>query len=271
MMTPLRLRVLGVVSFIFLCTPFTGAQEGRSTSALSSTLGLPRTVTDFYIPGGQAEPIPRKDRESSLVIRVLEIKPAAEGFRYDLEVYGLDPGRYRLSDYFWYTDKAPLPKLDTELVIKTAHDLGRVPKPEKLENAPPKKLGGYRNVLTGVVVAWAIIFLGILFYRRKTPVEEEAAPPPPTLHEKLSALVLAAAQGELDDAERSKLERLLLGHWKQKLPAIAALPPAEALAQLRAHPDASPLLLELERWLHAPNATIDQQQIMPLIEPFRDV
>ena len=63
----------------------------------SSPLGLPATITDLYIPGSLVEVIPRKDNESSLVIRIIETKPAAEGHRYDLEVYGLDPGPHQLT------------------------------------------------------------------------------------------------------------------------------------------------------------------------------
>ncbi|BDS05939.1 hypothetical protein NT6N_09790 [Oceaniferula spumae] len=242
-----------------------------SVPTFTSSLGLPKTLNDFYIPGEKAEPIPRKDRESSLVIRVLEIKPAAEGFRYDLEIYGLDAGTYTLSDYFHYVGShAPLPELDQQITITTTHDLQGIPKPEELDNTPPEKLGGYRLVLTLVGILWVIILLLILFWRKKKDAAVVELAPPPTLHEKLHALVSSAAQGELDDADRSQLERLILGHWKQRLPEIENLSASEALVALRRHPEASPLLLKLEHWLHAPNSSVDQKTITPLLEPFRD-
>jgi len=258
--------------FVYMVVAFTLFDESRGdVPQLSTSLGLPVELSDFYIPGGKAEPIPRMDRESSLVIRVLDIKPAADGFRYDLEIYGLDPGIYTLSDYFRYIGRNDsLPELSQEITITTAHELQGIPKPEELANKPPEKQGGYRLLLTVLVVIWAIVFLLILFWKKRKPQIAEESSPPPTLHEKLQVLVNSAARGELDDTDRSKLERLILGYWKQKLPEIENLSAAEALVALRKHTDASPLLLEIEQWLHAPNPSIDQQSVTTLLEPFRD-
>ncbi len=239
---------------------------------LESSLGLPIVLNDFYIAGSKAEPIPRIDSESSLVIRVLEVKPAADGFRYDLEIYGLDPGSYRLSDYFRYVgSNESLPQLSQQITIVTEHDLEGIPKPKELANVPPENVGGYRVLLTVCLVIWGVVFLLILFWRKKKVQSEEFLQPPPTLHEKLGNLVRAAAHGDLSDSDRSQLERLILGHWKQKLPEIENLPASEALVTLRSHPEASPLLLKLEYWLHAPNPSIDQQSINNLLDSFRDV
>ncbi|MFK7911350.1 MAG: hypothetical protein AB8F34_12225 [Akkermansiaceae bacterium] len=262
----LRFGSACLISLLLLCAGLT-AEEPE----LKSSLGLPVILNDFYIPGQKAEPIPRKDRESSLVIRILKIKPAADGFRYDLEIYGLDPGTYKLSDYFHYAgENAAVPDLATRINITTAHDPAVLPKPVELTNEPPEKLGGYRQFLTIIAVLWGIIFFIILFYRKKNNIFTEESKPPPTLHEKLQSLVHAAAQGELDDAERSQLERLIIGHWKRRLPELENCNATEALVQLRAHPEASPLLLKLEHWLHAPNPSVKQQDVRPLLEPFRD-
>ena len=71
-------------------------------------VGMPLTLTDIYIPGGEARPKPRPNRESPLVIRLLEVKPAQDGKRYDLEVYGLETGHYDLATFLEAVDPATL-------------------------------------------------------------------------------------------------------------------------------------------------------------------
>tara|TARA_B110000914_G_scaffold133045_1_gene116347 strand:+ start:201 stop:983 length:783 start_codon:yes stop_codon:yes gene_type:complete len=236
----------------------------------SSPLGLPTTITDYYIPGSKVEVIPRKNSDSSLVIRILQTKPAADGFRYDLEVYGLDPGTHKLSDFLRYVDtKSLISHLPATFQITTQHPLETLPKPSELETVPPEKLGGYKKLVIALGILWLVILLLIIFYRKKQIADFTAVAPPPTLHEKLHVLVTNASRGNLTDHERANLERLVLGHWKEKIPALEKLPPARALVQLRAHPEASPLILKLEEWLHAPKTTLSQNDISTLLIPFR--
>lgn len=236
----------------------------------SSPLGLPASVTDLYIPGSKVEVIPRKNNESSLVIRILETKPAADGFRYNLEVYGLDPGTHKIADFLRYADnKATISNLPATFEVTTQHPLDTLPKPNDPEPVPPKKLGGYKSLIITLGVLWLVIFLLIIFYRKKQVADVITENPPPTLHEKLHVLVTSAASGDLTDLERAKLERLVLGHWKQKIPELKNLPPAKALVELRTHPEASPLILKLEEWLHAPNPTFSQSDISALLDPFK--
>jgi len=236
----------------------------------SSPLGLPTSITDLYVPGSLIEVIPRKDNESSLVIRIIETKTAAVGHRYDLEVYGLDPGTHQLSDFLRYADsKAPLSGLDHTVTVTTRHPLDTLPNPEELEHIPPPKLGGYRTLIIALGILWLLVLLALIFYRKKQADEVASTIPPPTLHEKLNLLVTAASRGDLSDHERSELERLIIGHWKKEIPDLAQVPPARALAQLRQHPEASPLVLKLEEWLHAPNPSLSHTDIAPLLAHYR--
>jgi hypothetical protein len=49
----------------------------------------------------------------------------------------------------------------------------------------------------------------------------------------------------------AELERALVVCWRRRL-GLTETAPAEALAKLRQHPDASPLMTQLEIWLHRP-------------------
>jgi hypothetical protein len=242
-----------------------------SFSQTKAPLGLPETLEDLFIPGPKIEVIPRTNNESSLVIRILKIKPAAEGFRYDLEIYALDPGIHRISQFLRYaTDRSPVQSLDATFEVTTTHPLDTLPKPSEPEPVEPEKLGGYKNLIIILGTFWVLIFFAIIFYRKKPIANLVVETPLPTLHEKLQVLVSTASLGELNDQEQANLERLILGHWKEKIPEITSLTPARALVELRSHPEASPLILKLEEWLHAPNKKLSREEFLSLLTPYTE-
>ncbi|MDA7522473.1 hypothetical protein N9Z46_05725 [Akkermansiaceae bacterium] len=240
-----------------------------SFSQTKAPLGLPKTLEDLYVPGSKIEVIPRTNNESSLVIRILEIKPAANGFRYDFEIYALDPGTHRIAEFLRYaTDRSPIKDLDATFEVTTTHSLDTLPKPSEPEPVEPEKLGGYKNLIIVLGIFWLLIFLAIIFYRKKHGADLVVEKPLPTLHEKLQVLVSVASQGEINDQQQANLERLILGHWKEQIPEIDSLTPARALVELRSHPEASPLILKLEEWLHAPNTKLSREEFLPLLAPY---
>ena len=240
-----------------------------SFSQTKAPLGLPKTLEDLYVPGSKIEVIPRTNNESSLVIRILEIKPAANGFRYDFEIYALDPGTHRIAEFLRYaTDRSPIKDLDATFEVTTTHSLDTLPKPSEPEPVEPEKLGGYKNLIIVLGIFWLLIFLAIIFYRKKHGTDLVVEKPLPTLHEKLQVLVSVASQGEINDQQQANLERLILGHWKEQIPEIDSLTPARALVELRSHPEASPLILKLEEWLHAPNTKLSREEFLPLLAPY---
>ena len=240
-----------------------------SFSQTKAPLGLPKTLEDLYLPGSKIEVIPRTNNESSLVIRILEIKPAANGFRYDFEIYALDPGTHRIAEFLRYaTYRSPIKDLDATFEVTTTHPLDTLPKPSEPEPVEPEKLGGYKNLVIVLGIFWLLIFLAIIFYRKKHRTDLVVEKPLPTLHEKLQVLVSVASQGEINDQQQANLERLILGHWKEQIPEIDSLTPARALVELRSHPEASPLILKLEEWLHAPNTKLSREEFLPLLAPY---
>ena len=253
------------IYYIFVLIGSTFVLKGE----YQSPLGLPIEITDLYISGEKVEPILRVDNRSSLVIRVTDIKPAEDGYRYSMTVYGLDPGSYNILDFLQYSDsKLPVSSKAIPLQITTIHGLDNLPKPEALNPKPPPKMGGYRALMITLSLFWLAILGLLVFYRKKKPQSEKGELPELTLQQKLAKLVTRASKGDLDDAEQAKLERLIIGHWKQELPEISKLPPAQALAKLREHNEASPLILKLEQWLHSPQPEINHEDLAPLLEPF---
>lgn len=241
------------------------------SSALSAVpsqrVGLPLEIREVFIPGGEVKPTPRRDRKPPLSVRVLEVKPAKDGHRYDFEVQGFEPGNHNLADYLDASEGTVIPGIPLEITSALAPGLVL---PHKIGGGELPRLGGYRTTMLTLGAIWLAGLGAILFWKnRKNAPDSAGNELPPTLAERLHPLVERAAKGGLSSDDRAKLERLVIGHWRGRLPEIAALPPAEAMMKLRADPRASPLILALEKWLHARNPPTDAGEIERLLAPYR--
>ena len=146
--SPPRLLSTLLLNFFLSALPSLFAEEP------TQRVGLPITLTDIYIPGGEVRPKPRLNREPPLVLRLLETKPAADGLRYDLEIYGLEPGTYNVADYLEAVDPAKPPQFpEIPLTITTELPPG-LPKPTELVSTPPERVGGYFAVALGLAFLW---------------------------------------------------------------------------------------------------------------------
>lgn len=256
------IRVLTAVAFLL-----TGALHAADEAAVpKQRIGQPLRITEIYIPGGEVKAKPRRDRQPPLMVRILEVKPAKDGSRYDFEVQGLEAGKHNLADYLEAPAGVTLPAIPLEITGELPEGLVR---PHANEAGKLPQLGGYRTTMIVLGSVWALGLAGILLWRKKKlSTDADATAAGPTLAERLRPLVGAAAKGELSTDERARLERLVIGHWREKRNDIAALPPAEALTKLRHDPEAAPLVLALERWLHAPSSDTPKSDIETLLAPY---
>jgi hypothetical protein len=245
----------------------TGTLRAADESVPTQRVGQPLRITDVYIPGGEVKAKPRRDRKPPLVVRILEVRPAKDGGRYNFEVQGLEPGRHNLADFLEAPEGTAIPAIPLEITGELPPGLVR---PHATEKGELPELGGYRTRMIVLASIWGAGLVGILLWRKK-----KAGPAGgtldsgPTLAERLRPLVGAAAKGDLSTDERAKLERLVIGHWREKRRDIAALPPAEAMVKLRNDPEAAPLVLALEKWLHAPSSSTSLAEIDQLLSPYK--
>lgn len=242
-----------------------------ATTALavsSQRIGQSLILTDVYIPGGEAKPAPRKDRTPPLVVRLLDVKPAKDGFRYDFEIQGLDAGTHDLAKYLIPADPAVPPRFQ-EIPVEITAKLTEVALPEVIPAADTPAPGGYRRTMTAIGIVWFLGLISILLWKKKRNailVGEEYSP---GLVDRMKPLLDGAAAGTLNVEGRASLERLIIGHWRSQLPEIGTLSTAEAMVRLRTHPEAAPLVLELERWLHAKDAQVSAEELDQLLSPYR--
>jgi hypothetical protein len=91
-----------------------------------------------------------------------------------------------------------------------------------------------------------------------------------SLADRLKPLVNAAVAGTLSKGQHAELERLLIGYWRKRL-ALEQASPAEAMTVMRNHPEAGPLIRNLEEWLHRPAARADAVDVAALLRPYQDL
>ena len=238
-----------------------------------TTVGMPGRLEGVVLPGPELVAVKIEDRKKPVVLRIIQTYPHGTDFRYDLEYYGLDPGTHDLRDYLRRKDGQPLSGNVKPLPVKVVpvRPPGQV-QPNELEIDKTPGLGGYRWIMIGFVAVWGVGLLAIVtwmlapLFRSKRVV---AGVHKVSLADRLRPLVQGAINGKLSHEELGKLERGLLALWRKRL-NLEAAEPAVAIAKLRTHPDAGPLLGQLEEWLHkpGPQAPVD---VPTLLAPYRDL
>ena len=231
---------------------------------------MPVLIEQVVLPGSELEPVAVTDK-TLVVIRIDAIYPHGSAFRYDLVCYGLEPGEYNLCDFLKRKDgssKDDLPPLP--FLVESRLPAGQI-EPHGLSFASLPWLGGYRLLMILAGVVWLAGLVWLVYPRRKKLAADapDAVAAPVSLADRLRPLVIEAVAGRLAPARLAELERALVSYWRRRL-NLESLTPVEALSQLRAHPEASPLVTQLENWLHRP-AGDRPVDVALLLEPYRNI
>lgn len=237
-----------------------------------STVGVPVRIVDLVLPGSELEVLPQTAK-TPVVLRIVDAAPHGTDMRYVIEWTGLDVGRHDLRAFLRRkdgTDASNLPEIAVE--TRTLLAPGFV-KPHAREAGDVRGFGGYRTWMIVLGVAWAIGLALILLSFRKKRAHEAALARPRTLADRLRPLVERAMAGTLSSAERAQLELGLVAYWRRKL-GLDAQRPDEALAALRRHGEAGPLLNQLDAWLHKRRTgerDAERVDVAALLAPYKDL
>jgi hypothetical protein len=252
---------------------FAAAAAAQEPAPLKvTTVGMTGTIENLVLPGPELEPRPHDDRKRPVVIQKLTAYPHGTAFRYDIEYYGLDPGTHNLADYLRRKDGSPATDLP-QVVVRVDPVLppGQV-EPNRLEIDRGPRIGGYWLMLIAAGVVWVLGLFAIIAWML-APLfrtgRQMSVARPVSLADRLRPLVEGAIAGRLSQPELAGLERGLLAYWRRRL-GLEAIEPAEAMERMRRHPDAGPLLRQLEEWLHkpGPRGPVD---VAALLRPYRDL
>lgn len=236
----------------------------------TASVGMRARIEQLTLPAPEriAKPI---DKHDKLVLRIVNVYDHGANFRYDLEYYGLEPGRYDLAALL--IPKDPSATLPTppplEVTITPMRAPGQV-LPNALTPTPTPHAGGYTDWMSAGAVAWVLGLFAILFVGRARQRAAQATQDQPlTLADRLRPMVEAASQGKLDSGGKAQLERLLLAFWRKRLD-LEGVTAAAAMPRLRNHAEAGALLRQLEDWLHKPQPS-SQVDLAALLAPYRAV
>ncbi len=242
--------------------------------ARATTVGMTGEVKDQKLPGPELVVKKMENPRGPFILRITAVYPHGSDFRYDFAYTGLEPGKYDLCTLLEHKDKTPVAGLPpVEVEITPVLPPGPPPMIEDHPVAPfLPRLGGYRMLLWILGIVWIVGFIALLCWRRKSrAATAPASVPEPTVAERLRPLITEATAGRLDRDGQAKLERLLLGFWRQRLDLDAASP-AEAIRTLRNHPEGGELLRRVEDWLHRPvrpeSEAVSEAEIATLLQPY---
>ena len=244
-------------------------EEVTATQGASEAIpvGVPRWSRELVLEGSLLEVQPPA-LETPLILRIDSASPHGTAWRYDFEYYGLEPGSYDLVQFLRREDGSEITGLEPfTVLVESGLPPGQV-LPHQIQAGETPALGGYTKLLWTLGGFW-LLGSALWFLSSRQSNGEDADPrasAPRSLAELLAPLVERGMAGELPTAEQAQLELMLIAVWRKRL-SLEGADVGEALKTLKAHPEAGPLLLELERWLHSPDASSDLD-LTALLKPY---
>lgn len=235
---------------------------------LSPSVGAPGYIDEILLPGTELTGKPISDIDT-MVVRVVKALPTGDGFRYEIRFQGLEAGKFDLSKWLIRKDGSStddLPKIEIEILSLLPP--GQIT-PNELETGWIPRLGGYRRLAVGVGVLWIFGLLSLIFFGRKKKEVKQEDKPETTVADLIRARLNAALENKVDPKQYAELERILFGLWQRKL-GLEKMPLDQALRHIRNNDAAGPMMQQLERWMHSPNAN-DDVNLAELLKPYKDM
>ncbi len=246
---------------------------GQAPALAQATVGMEERVS-FVSDHGDLR-VREQDAASEVLLRIADVAAVGERWRYDLRFVGMVPGDFDLAARLERVDGAaasssgigPLP-VHVEGLLPEDHD-GALSEAIRARKARLARLAPW---LAGLAALWLAPLVYVFFTRRRR-VAPRAEPAlleeaPRTLADQLRELIGEAREGALSREAGAQLERLMIAAWRERLGA-RDLAPADAIARLRADPEAGRGYGTLERWLHAAaDRSPSQAEIDAALAPF---
>jgi hypothetical protein len=260
-MSQVRRRFLGIALLI--------VSGGAYAEAELVGVGMTAEVKGVLLPGPELRVKPDPSGRSLVVVRLTGVYPhGTAGFRYDFSWFAYEAGKHDLTKYLERVDGAgpgELPPVEVEAIAALPPGPpGHLPE----FSAPAPKLGGYRTALIAGSILWAAGFIALLCWRRRKPLLHSGATESDLpLADRLRPLLEQARAGSLDAEGRARLERLVLGFWRERL-ELTSLPLPLAVRQLREHVEAGALLRKVEEWLHSGKPSAGEAAVAELLTPY---
>ncbi len=228
----------------------TGIAADESGERREPTVGAEGRIEQIVLPGSE---LTGKDlvEGAPLVVRVSNVFPHGDSYRYDLQFFGFEPGNYDLSKYLERKDGSStdgLPVIDVR--IRSLLPPGQI-EPNPLEKGWLPRLGGYKVVASLMAALWFGVLLYLIFGGRKSTSAEDSADVQLTLADLLMPRLTEALDNKMEPSQYAELERMLFAYWRKRL-QLESDSAEQALTKIHANPESGPLMRQLEQWMHNP-------------------
>ena len=183
-------------------------------------VGHSMSLQQLVLPGPELETKPNREAEAPLVVRIDGVWPHGSDHRYDLSVLGLEAGEFDLRPYLRLKGGGSH-ELPTPLQVRFESILPEGAfEPTALKPLEVPLRYGYGDLLKALTVLWVLGLIGLWVWvrgGRPRDLQQETQVAPPSLIEQLQPLIERAASGQLDNQEKARLEKMILGYWAQRL------------------------------------------------------
>jgi len=128
----------------------------------------------------------------------------------------------------------------------------------------------YYETMAAVVALW-VLWLGLIIFwpRRREPVEAEPGPVVDPFPQRLRGYLAQAAQGTLSEADKARMEMMLIDHWRGELP-VSRLRMHTAVRRIAEDPRFGSAYQTLIEWLHNPASPVSTEQLCERLGPYTD-
>jgi hypothetical protein len=243
-------------------------QQSDSQQDFNSVVGFPARINQIILPG--TELVSQiESRTQPIVVRVIDSYQHGDGYRYDLEYYGLEPGQFDLRKYLSRRDGSTVDDLPQLIVsIQAILPAGQI-EPHEPPARQPSISSFYLATLVVGSGVWLLGMFAILFIGRGRIRHIVATSRTITVADRLRPLIERAVSGELSSQGQAELERVLVAFWRKKL-RLDELPPSQLFARLKEHEPSRMILSQLEEWLHRPGSS-SNMDVARLLAPYQSM
>ena len=217
------------------------------------TVGMSGTIQQIVLPGTELVPKKVDPRATPIAIRIDNVFPHGDRYRYDLTWFGLEPGEHNLVDYLERKDgssTADIPVIQVQVDSVLPPD--RL-KPNEVSEGLLASLGGYQAALFAAGVIWLAGLILILNLGRKKDADlsVDGSRTEVTELDRIQQLLMTALEsGELSAEDKAALDTGIFNFWREQR-SLTLESMESAIAKLRRDEEAGPLLQGIERWFYS--------------------
>lgn len=202
-------------------------------------------------------------------LRIANVKEADGRRTYDIRYMLNRGGTYNITEYLTTvegTDPAGLPAFPVRGLEALSEGVDK-----RIQELSAVRIGiwHYYYETMAVVIALWVAWLGLILFwpRQRDAVVEAAGPVIDAFPDRLRAYLRRADEGTLTEADKARLEMMLIDHWRRRL-AITDMRMHAAVRRIGHDPRFGRDYAALCDWLHNPASRISSAQFIEQFDPY---